>query len=135
MMVLDIVAVAVATVAGMAVGAAWFSKRLGGKPWARAAGVELGSAPASAYLYAFVATAITATVLKVAVDIAAEAVAGPYLVTAILVGVLAWLGFTAARCAVEYLFEQRPLRLFVIDMGHQLAVVLVMSVIIGLFGN
>lgn len=135
MMVLDIVAVAVASVAGMAVGAAWFSKALMGKTWARTAGVELGSAPTSAYFFALVATAVTATVLKVAVDIAAVAVAGPYLVTAILVGLIAWLGFTVARCAVEYLFEQRPLRLFVIDMGHQLAVVLVMSVIIGLFGN
>lgn len=135
MMVLDIVAVAVAAVAGMAVGAVWFSRALVGKPWARAAGVELGSAPVSAYLYALVATAVTAAVLKVAVDVASATVSGSYLVTAILVGVIAWLGFTAARCAVEYLFEQRPPRLFAIDMGHQLAVIVVMSIVIGLFGN
>ncbi|GAA1916820.1 hypothetical protein GCM10009775_06570 [Microbacterium aoyamense] len=132
---LNFVAVAIASVAGMAVGALWFSKALLGRPWARAAGVELGAATHwSVYLLALVATVVTAVVQALATSFVHESVGGSFLGVALVVAAVGWLGFTAARCAVEYLFEQRPVRLYVIDMGHQLTVVLVMGLVIGLFG-
>lgn len=134
-MMLNYLAIAVASVAGMAVGALWFSRVLFGRPWADAAHVELGTnATWWVYALAFVATAITAVVQAIATTLVHTALGGSFLGTALLVAGCGWLGFTAARCAVEYLFEQRPLRLYAIDMGHQLAVVLAMGLVIGLFG-
>lgn len=136
MMSLNYLAVSAAAVAGMATGALWFSRVLLGRAWARNAGVELGrKVPAGVYALAFVATAVTAVVLAAASGFVHLAVGGPFLTVAVVTAVVGWLGFTVARCAVEYLFEQRPVALFAIDMGHQLAVVAVMATVIGLFGN
>lgn len=132
---LNYLAVAVASVAGMAVGALWFSRALFGRPWADAAHVELGAnAKWWVYVLAFVATAVTAVVQALAAALVHSTIGGSFLGVAVGVAVVGWLGFTVARCAVEYLFEHRPLRLYVIDMGHQLAVVVVMALVIGLFG-
>lgn len=134
-MTLNILAIAVATVAGMAVGALWFSQALLGRPWAAAAGVRLGAARPWVYAAALVATAATAVVLDAAAVVAHAALGGPFLLVAVAAAVAGWAGLTAARSGVEYLFERRSARLYVIDMGHQLAVVAVMGVVIGLFGN
>ncbi|MBH0109534.1 DUF1761 domain-containing protein [Salinibacterium sp. NG22] len=136
MMTLNFLAIAVATVAGMLVGWAWFSPALLGKPWAARAGIDLAAkTPGWAYLLALVATAITATVLALAAAIAHDQFGGSFLTVTLAVASIGWLGFTASRNAVEYLFEKKSPTLFAIDMGHQLAVLIVMSVVIGLFGH
>jgi hypothetical protein len=43
-----------------------------------------------------------------------------------------WLGLTAARIAVHDLFENRPNRLTLLTIGHELVTLLAMALIIGL---
>lgn len=136
MMTLNYLAVALATVAGMLVGWAWFSPILLGKPWAARTGVDLrAKTPAWAYLLALVATAVTAVVLAVGSALVHDALGGSYLGVTLAVASVGWLGFTASRNAVEYLFERKALSLYAIDMGHQLVVLVVMAVVIGLLGR
>jgi hypothetical protein len=52
----------------------------------------------------------------------------------IISGIFAWLGFVLTTIAVNYAFGGRSWRLFAIDAGHWLAVLVVMGAIIGLFG-
>jgi hypothetical protein len=132
-MSINLLAILLAAVAGMATGALWFAPFLFGRPWRAAAGVT--TAPNWVYPVAFAATLVTSAVLVVAASVAHDALGGGYLLVAVGTGALLWLGFTVGRTAVEYLFEQRSSRLFAIDMGHQLATVLVMAVVIGLLGR
>ena len=135
-MTLNILAIALGAVGGMAVGALWFSPVLFGKPWRRLANVD----PAAkqqwwVYVLALIATLVTSAVIAVGASVVHEAVGGSYLGVALAVASIGWLGFTLSRNAVEYLFESRPATLFAIDSGHQLAVVVVIATIVGLLGR
>ncbi|SMH32232.1 Uncharacterized conserved protein [Rathayibacter oskolensis] len=80
-------------------------------------------------LLALVATAVTSTVPTIGAGIVHDTIVGRYLAVA------GRPGFTVARNAVEYLLESRPLSLFAIDRGHQLAVVVVIALVLGLLGR
>lgn len=136
MMMVSYLAIAISTVVGMLVGWAWFSRALLGKPWAARVGVDLSAkTPGWVYVLALLATAITATVLAVASALVHDVLGGPFLGVTLAVAATGWLGFTASRSAVEYLFEKKSLAVFAIDMGHQLAVLIIMAIVIGLFGH
>ena len=49
-------------------------------------------------------------------------------------GAFAWLGFVVTTIAVNYAFGGRSWRLFAIDAGHWLVVLVVMGMVIGAFG-
>jgi len=135
-MTLNILAIALGAVGGMAVGALWFAPVLFGKPWRRLAGVDpAAKQPWWVYVLALVATLVTSAVIAVGASVVHEAVGGSYLGVALAVASIGWLGFTVSRNAVEYLFESRPVTLFAIDSGHQLAVVVVIATIVGLLGR
>jgi hypothetical protein len=133
----DWLAVGAATVAGMAVGAAWYASPLFGHAWRRLAdlGPDAPSRKGLAYGGALVCTAVTAALLEAATATASEAWGTPPLPTALTVAAALWVGVAAARPAINVLFEERPWRLYLINAGHDLAVLLVMAVIIGLLGN
>jgi len=135
-MTIDYLAILLGATGGMAVGAAWFAPALLGRRWAALVGVDLAlKTPPGVYLLAGIATLVTSAVLAVGTDAAVQAFGGSRPGVALTVALVLWLGFTAGRTAVEYLFEKRPVALYAIDMGHQLAVVVVMAVIIGLLGH
>jgi len=135
-MTLNYLAIILGAVGGMVVGAIWFARPAFGPAWAGLTGVDTSAkTPPSVYLLSTLATLVTSAVIAGGATIAHEVFGGSYLVVALTVSAILWLGFTASRNAVEYLFESRPARLFAIDMGHQLAVVLVMGLVIGLLGR
>ena len=47
---------------------------------------------------------------------------------------LLWFGFVATTLAANYSFGRRPLKLFLIDAGHWLAVLIVQGIVIGAMG-
>lgn len=51
--------------------------------------------------------------------------------TGVISAALVWLGFVATTIGVNHAFSKRPLRLFLIDAGHWLAVLVLMGVILG----
>ena len=117
---LNVLAIAVATVAGMLVRWAWFSAALFGKPWAARARIDLSAkTPGWSYLMALVATAITANVLAAGAVLVHDVLGGSFVVVTLAVASIGWLGFTASRNAVEYLFENKSPTLYAIDMGHR----------------
>ena len=52
----------------------------------------------------------------------------------VISGAFVWLGFVVTTIAVNYAFGGRTWRLFAIDAGHWLAVLVVQGAIIGAFG-
>jgi len=133
-------AVVVAAVAGWLVGAVWYSALA--NPWVAAQGKTMeafkqeraalkadpkGSLP---FALAFVANLVMAWVLAGLighlgqVTIRAGGISGAF----------AWLGFVVTTIAVNYAFGGRSWRLFAIDAGHWLVVLVVMGMVIGAFG-
>lgn len=132
---LNWIAIALATVSAMVVGTIWYLPPVFGRRWQALTGKDPNN-PSSkplAYGGSFVASAITSMVLAVAVGASAHAFGGG-VGTAVLTGLVLWLGLTAARMLVHELFESRDLRIWAISAGYELVTVVAMTAIIGLFG-
>jgi Protein of unknown function (DUF1761) len=130
----DTWAIVLAAVAGYVVGAAWYMAL--SKPWMAAQGFTHESLKDKRsplpFILAFVANLVIATALAGVVG--HLGVGQVTLKNAVISAVALWLGFVATTLAVNYSFGQRPLKLFVIDAGHWLAVFIVQGIVIGAMG-
>lgn len=124
---INVVAVLVAVVASGALGALWYSPILFRRPWARAAGREPVQSPT-----VYAATLISA----VAAALAFGWWAGPEpdVLEAMLDGLVVGLFFAAAALGLHYAFAGRPLTLWAIDGGFQVARFVLLGLVFGLVG-
>lgn len=133
----NLIAIAVASVAGMIVGALWYGP-LFGRAWRAAARLDprhQPSRPALAYGGALVSTIVTVTLLAGLSSLVSTGLDLAVLPAALATAAALWIGVAFARPLINVLFEGSSARLFTINTGHDLAVLLVAAVIIGLFGN
>ena len=127
-------AVLVATIAGFATGAIWYTVLFGGR-WMKAIGLDpvdmadRGTSPLP-FIISVVSNALMAWVLAVIVTRFGNVTVA----SGICTGVLVWLGFVLTTIATNNAFPGRPWSLTAIDAGHWLAVLLVQGIVIGLFG-
>lgn len=124
-------AFAVAVVVNQVLGAMWYGPILG-KTWMKAVGkteAELQGGGNIVYLYAIIDGALTAFVLANAL----QAFAPVSLVGALVVGLLLWLGFTAATSFTNGVFAGRNNRLWMIDSGYHLVGILLMTLVFTLW--
>ena len=126
-------AILLATVANQAIGALWFSPLLFATPWLKGVGLTNESIQANPSKMPFVLSLITALVLAVALSWANTAAATASLGGALLVGLVVGIGVAAMASAPHYAFPGRSLKLYLIDQGHTVVTIVVMSAIIGLF--
>lgn len=130
-------AVALAAVSSMVVGAIWYAKPVFGRRWMRLSGItdadtQKGAAPA--LIITFIVSFFTAAVLAGSAAIAQHFYEGDFLLNAVLTSIILWIGFTASRMLTHDLFDRRPASLTTLNLAHELVTVVVMGVIIGLFG-
>jgi hypothetical protein len=125
---LNFLAVVVAAVAFFAVGAVWYSPVLFSRAWQAAAGVnpeEPGRHPAAVFGGAFVSALVSTLVLAHFIGRDAG------LATGALAGLLAGGGLAAAPLVTTFLFENRPVRLMLIDGGYHVVALTLAGAIIG----
>lgn len=131
-------AVVLATLSSMAVGALFYARKLFGARWMRLAKIDEASLSSKSAVLplalTLVVSFITAAVLAGAISIAQEFYQGNFLLNAVLTSVILWAGFTAARLITHDLFERRPGSLTVLNLLHELITIVVMALIIGAFG-
>ena len=133
-MVFDVnwLAVIVATIAGFAVGAAWYMTL--GTQWMAAIGktrdqLDAGPVP---YVIGVAVELVTAIVLAVVI----RSIFGEVNVAnGLLTGAVMWLGFVISPMILNHRYQNMPWSLTVIDGAHMLAVLLVQGLVIGLFGG
>ena len=127
---ISIVAILVAALAGIFIGAFWYSQSLLGKPWRLLSRVTRKTVEEASswqsYLVSFVATFVMSFVLAVFIEYANVASAWEGL----LIGLLAWAGFVAATMLNPVLWERQPFKLYLINAGHYFVSFLVMSLIL-----
>lgn len=125
---INYLAVVIAGVGGFIVGAVWYLPFTFGPLWLRANPHVLEELESGGrlrrYIVALISSVIQAWVLAVCLLYAGPA-AG--LGTALIAGLLLWLGFTAAPSLVDMLISRRRLTGWLVDAGHRLLATLVMA--------
>lgn len=132
-------AVLLAAVSSMVVGATWYAQGVFGKIWAKLAKVKMDkndtpSQMAVLFGGVFVASLITAYVLAHVTFLSNHFFGDNFLQNALSTAFWLWLGLTAARIFTHDSFEGRPRKLTLLTAGHELVTLLVMGLIIGLMG-
>ena len=126
----NLIAVLLCGVASLVLGGAWYSPLLFGKAWQRAAGLsdEQASSGNMAMIFglAFVLSLIAAYVFGMFLG-ASMPLAG-----AVGAGFAAGLCWVAASFGINYLFERRPVALWLINGGYQTLQFTLFGLILGL---
>lgn len=129
-------AVLIVSVLSMGLGALWYSPVMFLNRWARLARIDMdkeGEPVIIPMMVAFAVTFLTAWVLAGSVAIAWHFYGGAYFGSAVVTAVTLWAGFTAARFITHDVFEGRPSQLTVLNIGFELATILIMAIVIGLW--
>ena len=132
-------AVIVASLVAFGIGWVWFSDMGFGKPWRKLMGVKDSSIkPGSDFMFKMLVLGLGSTVLMAFVLAHAQEFAMTYLnetglTLGLMTGFWNWLGFMVPLFVSSFLYEQRPLKLVVINSGYWLTSMLVMGVIIALW--
>ena len=127
-------AVGLAAVLSFVLGMLWYSPLLFAKAWMAGQGyteadlerMQRGMGPT--YALSFVCWFVMATILAVVASHFGEGV-----VPTLHVGLHLWLGFSATVGLTNNRFSDKPLSLWAIDGGYQIASIGVMSVVLGLW--
>lgn len=132
-------AVILAAVGSMVVGASWYAQGAFGKIWAKLAKVKMdkNSSPAQMTMLfggVFVAALVTAYVLAHVTFLSHHFFNNSFLQDSLTTAFWLWLGLTAARIFTHDSFEGRPRMLTLLTIGHELVTLMVMALIIGLMG-
>ena len=122
-------AIITAAAAAFALGGAWYAKVLFGSAWMQDVGLTEEDAKNAnmprTFGGAFVLQLIAAMMLAAIIGPESTWLSGAY------TGLLLGLGFLATAYGVTYLFEQRSLRLFMINAGYNVVLLGIMGAIIG----
>lgn len=127
-------AVVLATLSTMVVGSAWYARPVFGNLWIKLVRLDpknMANAKKAIGL-TVLASFVTAYVLAHVAYLAHSFFGNSFLVDTLETALWVWLGFTAARVLTHDLFENRPLTLTLLTVGHELVTFLVMALIIGL---
>ena len=128
-------AVAVATVLSLVLARSWYRDRVFGSSWRKMTGItpkdsqKAGFRPMAITL---VANIITVVVMAVILSMYADYSGDKSIVSALVIGFIAWLAFSATTLATHNAFEQKQDKLTSINNGYQLALFLLISAVIGL---
>ena len=128
---INYVAVIVAAISSFAVGGIWCSPILFAKAWMREAGISEEATKNANMVKIFGLSFILA--LIIAFNLAAFLAGPPDLVWGMTAGALAGIGWVAAGIGITYLFEQKSLKLFLINAGYHTVSFIIMGGIIGVW--
>ena len=126
---INFLAVGVAALTTIFIGALWYSRLLFGKLWVKAHGYseeKVKQMAGRAFMVSLFCYLVMAFVLAVLVSYAgvSTVLQGAFL------GLLVWIGFLSTIGLTAHMFSERPLSIYFIDAGYQLVYAVVMGVII-----
>jgi hypothetical protein len=129
-------AVLLATASSMVVGSIWYTPKVFGNYWMKAANVTPSGNASDAVrpiILTVVVSFVTAWVLAGAVYIAWQFYGGSFLANSVVTTIILWAGFTAARFVTHDAFDGRPARLTVLNVAHELVTLVIMALLIGIW--
>lgn len=125
-------AVIAAIAVNMIVGAVWYSPLLFARPWMVANGFteEQIKAQGSA-TRGYIVSVIASVVIAFAIALSAQAAGAGAAIDGLLLGLAAGVGFVATTSAANYIFESRPLKLYLINAGYPVVSFTLIGLLIG----
>jgi hypothetical protein len=128
---LNYLAVLTAAVSSFAIGGVWYSPLLFGPAWMKETGLTDAELRRRNTALVFAMSFLLS--LVIAFNLAAFLAGPPDLVWGISAGALAGIGWVATSFGVTYLFEARPLKLFLINAGYHALTFMLMGGILGIW--
>ena len=122
-------AIVTAALVTFAVGGLWYSPILFARPWMRECGLTEEQARQAPMGRIFGLSALAALVMSA--NLAAFLGAKATLAFGLFAGAATGIGWVAMSLGVTYLFEQRSLKLWLIDSGYQVVAYTLMGGILG----
>ena len=130
---MNYLAILVAAVVNMIIGALWYSPLLFAKPWMALNNMTPESMknvnPGPLYAQSFIAALVTYFFLAMAIQLTSAATAIDGMKTAFCV----WLGFITTVQFTANVFSPKKIQAYFLDTGYQLAAILVAGVILALW--
>ena len=125
-------AVIAAIAVNMIVGAVWYSPLLFARPWMAANGFteEQIKAQGSA-TRGYIVSVIASVVIAFAIALFAQAAGAGAAIDGLLLGLAAGVGFVATTSVTNYIFESRPLKLYLINAGYPVVSFTLIGLLIG----
>ena len=133
------IALFIGGIASMAVGFAWYSPMLFGTTWMKLMGITEESMKTAQkemgkmYGLSFVVTLLSGYVLAHVMTLSENFFHYPRLSTGLISAFWMWLGFVMPVQVTDVLFGGKKWQLFFINTGYQLASLLVMGLILGIW--
>jgi hypothetical protein len=128
---LNYLAVLAAAASAFVIGGAWYSPALFGNVWLKQTGLSDQQIRGRNMPLVFGTSFVLS--LVIAFNLAAFLAGPPDLAWGMTAGALAGVGWVAAGMGVTYLFEARPLKLFLVDAGYHAVTFVVMGGILGIW--
>lgn len=132
----NILAVVVAAVATFILGAVWYSQLLFAKHWMQAHGYtpeRLEEMRKKGVTRAYAVSVLCYLVMAYVLALLASYTQATSLAQGLWLGFLVWLGFAATIGLTANMFSDKPIAVWVIDAGYQLAHLLLMGVIVAVW--
>ena len=130
-------AVVLAMLSSLVVGSIWYAQKVFGNTWAKLAKIDMSKDRGSVFkpiATTIVVSLITAYVLAHVAYLSNHFFENSFLQDSLMTAFWMWLGFTAARFITHDVFEGRPVKLTVLNIGNEFVTIMVMGLVIGLFG-
>lgn len=121
---INYLAVLVAAVINMAMGAFWYSSAGFAKPWMKLVGKKAAEMDGNANT-GYAITTVFALLQGFILAILVRTIGAETLMAGASLGVLLWVGFTASTTISDYLFTGRPIKLWTINTGYYLVVLVI----------
>ena len=124
-------AVLAAAALGFVIGGLWYSPLAFARVWMQAAGIDEAQARQAPMgrVFGFSALAQLVIAFNLAAFIGPKADLG----FGLMAGLAAGLGWVAMSLGVIYLFEQRPLKLWLVNAGYQVVTYTLMGALLGVW--
>jgi hypothetical protein len=133
---INYIAVVLATLSSMVVGSIWYTPKVFGTYWMKAANITHTGEPKDAIrpiLITVLVSFVTAWVLAGSAYISWDFYGGSFFVNSLVTAIILWAGFTAARFITHDAFDGRPTGLTVLNIAHEFVTIVIMSIIIGVW--
>ena len=125
-------AIIIAVIANMVIGALWYGNWAFGKSWMKLSGHTMGEGMQIGPLYAL--TALAALVQAITMSWFIGQTGANSGAAGAIIGLYVGLGFVASAMFAEVLFAGRPPRLYAITAGYSVVAAIVQGAIIGFLG-
>ena len=133
---INYLAVVVGVVFNMVLGALWYSPFLLGKPWMAATGITaetIEEAGKGEQYKGYAIAVVVSIVLVLVLALLVQSLEIDEPLDGLVLGLVAGVGLVAASQAPNYTFEDRSLRLFLINLGYSVAGFAVIGVLLAVW--